>query len=94
MPTLYRPPNSSLADEVQDALTSMVIAHDVRVIEPEDDLPEGLSRADLPALLDDGDLVTDPAAIRERVDALRTLMSDWEGFGSDACHIEDDGTIC
>jgi len=72
----------------------MVIAHDVIIVRSEADLPRGCSQADLPALRDDGDLLTDPGALRDRLDTLRSLMAEWDRFGSDACHIEDDGTVC
>lgn len=94
MPTLYRRPDSPRGDEVQQALIDMVIAHDVTMVRSEADLPDGCSRGDLPILHDDGDLLTDPAALRSRLDTLRSLMAEWDRFGSDACHIEDDGTLC
>jgi hypothetical protein len=94
MPTLYRPHHNRFADEIESALVDMVIAHDVVTAPADGQRPRALAPSDLPALEDDGDLLTDPAAIRDRLDTLQTLMTDWEGFGSDACHIEDDGTIC
>lgn len=94
MPTLYRPPESALADEVQSALADMVIAHDVVTVSTDNDVPGDLSRSDVPVLEDDGDLFIDPDAIRERLDTLQTLMADWDRFGSDACYIDDDGMLC
>jgi hypothetical protein len=94
MPTLYRTPESSAADAIQSALDEMVIAHDVVTADGTATLPGGLSTSDLPALQDDGDVLTNPDAIEARLDALRTLMANWDRFQSDACYIDDDGSIC
>jgi glutathione S-transferase len=94
MPTLYRTPESAAADAIQSALDEMVIAHDIVAVDGDTALPDGLAAGDLPALQDDGDVLTDPDAIEARLDALRTLMADWDRFQSDACYLDDDGTIC
>ncbi len=92
MVTLYRRPDAPQADELQAALDDMVIAYEVEKIvpgaNPPSDVPE------LPALRTDGDVVTGPAALQETLDDLRALMADWDRFQSDACYVEDDGSIC
>jgi hypothetical protein len=90
--TLYRSPDDPWADEIQEALDEMVIAYETETIAdgatPPDDIP------DLPALRDEGKIVTGEAPLRAHLDDLRDLMADWNRFQSDACYIEDDGTIC
>lgn len=90
MVTLYRRPDDPRADELEAALDEMVIAYETETIAaaPPDDVPE------LPALCTDGDVITGAAALQETLDTLRALMSDWNRFQSDACYIENDGSIC
>lgn len=92
MVTLYRAPDDAWADEIEEALDEMVIAYETEPLAHEasrpDDVPE------LPALRDDGEVITGADALREHLDHLRDLMADWDRFQSDACYIEDDGTIC
>jgi len=92
MITLYRRRDDAWANEVQDALDEMVIAYETEIVGPEgsppDDVPE------LPALRDDDDVITGRSNLRTHLDELRSLMKNWDRFQSDACHIEDDGSIC
>lgn len=92
MITLYRHPDDARADEIQEALDEMVIAYETETIENESSTPEDIP--DLPALRDEGEVVTGEAALRAHLDDLRDLMADWDRFQSDACYVEDDGTIC
>lgn len=92
MITLYRSPDTPWADEIEDALDEMVIAYETEVIPEADARPDDVPT--LPALRDDGEVVTGKDALRDHLDRLRTLMADWDRFQSDACYIEDDGTIC
>jgi hypothetical protein len=92
MITFYRPPDDPWADEIQEALDEMVIAHETETVADPASLPDDVP--DLPALRDDGEVVTGEAALREHLDHLRDLMADWDRFQSDACYVEDDGTVC
>jgi hypothetical protein len=92
MITLYRHPDDSWADEVQTALDDMVIAYETEQVGDSTALPDDVP--DTPALRDDGEVITGEAALRDHLDDLRELMNDWDRFQSDACYIEDDGTVC
>ena len=92
MITLYRPPESAWADEIQEALDEMVIAYETDVIDDDGPLPSDVP--ELPALQDEGEFITGKTALRNHLDHLRTLMADWDRFQSDACYVEDDGTVC
>lgn len=92
MITLYRRPDDPRADEIQEALDEMVIAYETETIDDGRSPPEDVD--DLPALRDEDDVVTGEAALREHLDHLRDLMVDWDRFQSDACYVEEDGTIC
>ena len=92
MITLYRRPDDAWADEVQTALDEMVIAYETEQVDDDTTLPNDVP--DTPALRDDGEVITGETALRNHLDELRTLMNDWDRFQSDACYIEDDGTVC
>ena len=92
MITLYRLSDDPWADEVQEALDEMVIAYETESIPAPADRPDDVP--DLPALRDDGKVITGEENLREHLDHLRTLMADWDRFQSDACYVDDDGTIC
>lgn len=92
MVTLYRGPDDSVADEIQNALEEMVIAHETVTVENLTSLPDDVPC--LPALRDDEEVITGKDALRSHLNDLRDLMKDWNKFQSDACYVEDDGTIC
>jgi hypothetical protein len=92
MITLYRRPDDAWADEVQTALDEMVIAYETETVADDAALPDDVP--DTPALRDDGEVITGEAALRTHLEELRTLMNNWDRFQSDACYIEDDGTVC
>jgi hypothetical protein len=92
MLTLYRPPDDSWADDIEAALDEMVIAYETTVISGEANRPDDVS--DLPALRDDGEVITGKENLREHLGHLRALMADWDRFQSDACYVDDDGEIC
>lgn len=96
MITLYRQPESSLGDEVQEALEEIVIQHDVVLVESEAELPslDSVTWQDLPALVDDGAVYTGAAALERHVEELRALMGGWNRFQSDTCEIDDEGRMC
>ncbi len=81
---LVRPPSSREADEVAGSLRAMVVAF--REIEdPMRSEP----------LLRDGDQVAEGAdEIAGFLDQLRHEVRRWNAFQSDACFVEDDGSIC
>jgi len=92
MVVLYRRPDDAWADEIQEALDEMVIAYETVEVDGPAQVPDDV--AALPALRDDDEVVTGEDALRTRLDDLRALMNDWDRFQSDACYVEDDGSIC
>jgi len=74
----------------------MVIQHEVIIVASGADLPDemAVSLQELPALADEGSLYTNEDAIEACLSELRQVMDEWDKFGSDACHLEDDGSVC
>lgn len=88
---LYRSAESSLADEVEEQLEEMVAAYRTEVVADSD----SVSFSDeLPAIRDGEEVVTGEENLLEYLDELRDLLDEWDRFGSDACYIEEDGSIC
>ncbi len=92
MITLYRRPDNPWADKIQEALDEMVIAYEMESVEDGESSPDDIP--ELPALRDEGEVVTGETALRDRLEELRNLMADWDRFQSDACYVEDNGSIC
>ncbi|PSQ79894.1 MAG: hypothetical protein BRD41_06390 [Bacteroidetes bacterium QS_1_63_11] len=91
MITLYRRANDPWPDEIQGALDE-IIAYETGTTDDSTSPPD-----DVPALLvlrDEGELVTGEQALRDHLDALRDLLADWDRFQSDACYVEENGSIC
>ena len=94
MIVLYRPANCHSGANIQAALQDMVIAHQVVVVETDcwpDVLPANIP---LPALQDNGHLITGQAEIAAHLDQLAQFVADWRKFQSDACYLDDDGEPC
>lgn len=96
MTTLYRHPEDTRADAIQEELEAMVIRHEVVTVTAGTDLPDDapVTMQDLPALTDEGSFYTDDDAIDACLSELRQVMDEWDKFGADACHLEDDGMVC
>ena len=78
MITLYRTPDDSWADEIQEALDEMVIAYETEFLPDPSDRPDDVP--DLPALRDDGEVITGKEPLCTHLDHLRELMADWDRF--------------
>ena len=84
---LQRTADSPAADDIEERLRDLVVAHKVVVVDVE------ASGADLPVIRD-GKLTARGAEIPGFLDQLTRDMAEWSRFQSDACYIEDDGTVC
>lgn len=84
---VVRTADSSAADEIEERLQSLVVAHTVIVI---DSAPAG---TDLPEIRDGATTATG-TAIPEFLDQLTRDVAEWSRFQSDTCYLEDDGSVC
>lgn len=48
----------------------------------------------IPAIRDGEEVVTGEENLIRYLDELRDLLDEWDRFGSDACYIAEDGSIC
>ena len=96
MVELFRAPDSAEADAIAETLRDLSIARSIITVRSEDDLPGHASFTveDLPVLIDDGDVFTEPDAIVDHLEALEALMADWYRFQSDTCELDAEGNVC
>jgi len=79
--------------EARAVLEDLVVAHTVTVVDRAADagLP---ARTRLPAVREGDRLVAGTDAVAGYLAELRRFTTEWNRFQSDACYVEDDGTIC
>jgi hypothetical protein len=81
-----RAADSPVADSVESRLRDLVVAHRVVVV-------DAGAGSDLP-LIRDGKVTVSGAEIPAFLDQLTRDVAEWSRFQSDACYLEDDGSIC
>jgi hypothetical protein len=91
---LYRAPASPLADEIEEALREVVVAHRVVTVGPGTGERGPVPEEALPALREGDEVVTGEAGIRAYLASLRALMEDWNGAQADVCHMDRKGRLC
>ena len=90
---LYRTANQDCQD-TENALQDMVLAHRVIIVE-QGQIPTGLPvDTPLPALKDNGQIITGQAAIKAYMPELEKAVERWRRFQGDSCYIDEDGEIC
>ena len=91
---LYQAEESAAGARIAEALRELVLAHRVITVKP-DSLPEGLpANTPLPALRDEGQLITGNDAIKAHLDQLERIAREWRKFQADACYVESDDDFC
>lgn len=91
---LYRHADCAECAEFEEKLKELVVAHRVIMVkadQPPEQLPVGTS---LPALKENGKIMTEPAAITAYLKELEKFVTDWRRFQGDACYIGDEGEVC
>ena len=81
---ILRPVESAAADDIAVALREMVVAF--REIRDES--------VTAPLVRDGETTVREPADIAAFLEQLRRDVTAWNAFQSDACFIDEDGTVC
>lgn len=91
---LYHTPNCPSGREIEAALQELVVAHRVISVEPGRQ-PEALPPdTPLPALKENGQLISGQDAIQAHLEELARLVADWRRFQTDACYIDNEGEVC
>ncbi len=87
---LYRPIDCPACAEIEEALAELSLARKVITVEP-DQQPDGLPMGTtLPAIKDEGQIINDPAAIKEYLEELERIAAEWRKYQSDSCYIDED----
>lgn len=91
---LYRPVHCPDCTKIEEALKELVVAHKIITLEPGRPATELTPDTPLPAIKDEGQIITGQAAIDAYLVNLEKIVADWRRFQSDACYIDDNGGIC
>lgn len=91
---LYRPVACKACADIEAALKEMVLAH--RVVTVEDgQRPEALpDSTPLPALKDEGEIITGQTAIQAHLKKLEQIAFEWRKYQADACYVHENDFYC
>ena len=91
---LFRTEESAAGAKIEETLRELVLAHRVFVVTP-GPLPETLPAGTaLPALRDEGQLITGEGAIEAHLRQLEFIASEWRKYQADACYVKSDDGVC
>jgi hypothetical protein len=91
---LYRTEDSKTAQDIENTLQELVLAHEVITVSPTQaspSLPPGIS---LPALRDEGQFISGDQEIKAHLLYLTQMAHEWRKYQSDACYIDGDDGNC
>lgn len=93
MITLYRRSDSRRADEIEEQLRELVVAH--RVVDVDESGEQPPAEADMPVITETGRVYADPRSIRDFLAELRKELELSRIFSADACYVDpDDPSRC
>ncbi len=90
MIVFYRPPESTLSDDIEETLRDLALAHRVVVVENGNRPAELPPDTALPALQEGRELHTGEEAVKAYVDDLEQEVLYGRQFQSDACYLDPD----
>ena len=91
---LYRTEESTAGNIIEEALRELVLAHRVIIVTPET-LPKALpAGTPLPALRDEGQLITGDGAIQAHLRQLELIAHEWRKYQADACYTNSENDHC
>lgn len=91
---LYRPVDCKQCADIEAALKEMVLAHRVIIVEGEQP-PEALPiSTPLPAIKDEGQIITGQTAIQAHLKELERIAFEWRKYQADACYIHENDFYC
>jgi hypothetical protein len=91
---LYRPVNCPTCTGIETALKEMVVAYKVISLAAGQTTQALPAETRLPALKDNGQIITGQAAIAAHLRELERFVADWRRFQADACYLDGDGKVC
>jgi hypothetical protein len=91
---LYRPVECAICAEIEAALKEMVVAHKVIVVEKNQNSEILPPETPLPALKENGQIISGQGAIVAHLQELEKFVANWRRFQADSCYLDDDGRMC
>jgi hypothetical protein len=89
---LFRRAGSAQGAAIQEKLRELVVAH--RIVTVDTDQPSPLNGTPLPAIVDDGRVISGQAELEAYLGELGKEVERWRRFQMDACYIDDNGETC
>ena len=90
----YRPINCPACADIEAVLKELVVAHKVIVVEAGQKMAELSPDISLPAIKDNGQIISGSASIATYLKELEKFVADWQRFQSDSCYLDDEGETC
>jgi len=90
----YRPAHCPDCHKIEEALKELVVAHKIITLEPGQSASTLTPHTPLPAIKDEGRVITGRAAIDAYLVDLEKIVAHWRRFQGDACYIDDNGDVC
>lgn len=91
---LYRPVNCPACADIETTLKELVVAHKVITVEAGQVTAELNGNVALPAIKENGQIISGPASIAAYLKDLEKFVANWQRFQSDSCYIDDEGESC
>ena len=91
---LYRPVHCPDCTKIEETLKELVVAHKIITMEPGQSIASLMPDTPLPAIKDEGQIITGQAAIEAYLVRLEKIVADWRRFQSDACYIDENRGVC
>ena len=90
----YRPIHCPDCARIEETLKDLVVAHKVITLEPNQTTPQLTPDTPLPAIKDEGQIISGQAEIAAYLLHLEQIVADWRRFQSDACYVDEHSNIC
>ena len=91
---LYRPIHCPDCIKIEETLQELVVAHKIIMLESGQTTAALTPNTPLPAIKDEGQIITGQAAIEAYLVRLEKIVADWRRFQSDACYIDENRGVC
>ena len=91
---VYKPTNCADCANIEETLKELVVAHKIITLQPGQQTDALTPDTPLPAIKDQGEIITGKAEIAVYLLKLEKIVADWRRFQSDACYVDEDSGIC
>jgi glutaredoxin len=91
---LYRKPDCSFCDEIEEDLKELVIKHNIINLKDNKSALPFLSELNFPVIKDDDEIISGTEEIKRYMKELKKFVYLWRKYQVDACYVDEDGETC